>query len=51
MNLFGLDGDYDRMRIRALRALPGGRASTDEERRRVFCAALGQFDELLVAAE
>jgi hypothetical protein len=50
MNLFGLDPDYDRLRIRALRATPPGHPASGEERRQVFCAALGQFDELLTAA-
>jgi hypothetical protein len=50
MNLFGLDPDHDRLRIRALRATPPGHPGAGEERRQVFCAALGQFDELLTAA-
>jgi hypothetical protein len=50
VNLFGVDPTDDRLRIRALRALPRGRAALDESRRRVFAAALGQFDELLDAA-
>lgn len=37
------------MRIRELRSRPPGRATTDE-RRAVFGAALGQFDDLLTAA-
>jgi hypothetical protein len=48
--LFGIDPDEDRLRIRALRACPSGRAHNDEKRRRVFAAALGQFDELLTAS-
>ena len=49
MQLFGLDPDYDRLRIRALRAT--FKASRDDERRRqVFIGALGQFDELITAA-
>ncbi len=50
MQLFGLDPAYDRLQIRALRATPSPRAAADEMRRRVFSAALGQFDELLTAA-
>jgi YaaC-like protein len=50
MHLFGLDGEHDRLRIRALRATPPALASAYPERREVFCAALGQFDELLTAA-
>jgi hypothetical protein len=51
VQLFGVDREYDRLQIRALRATPPGRASSDQDRRRVFTAALGQFDELLTAAE
>ena len=47
---FQLDAAEDRLRIRALRAMPPGRAANDQDRRRVFSAALGQFDELLTAA-
>lgn len=49
MQLFGLDPEYDRLRIRALRATfnPSG---DDERRRLVFIGALGQFDELMTAA-
>jgi hypothetical protein len=36
--------------IRATRASPPGRAGDDEERRRVYGAALAQFDELIAAA-
>jgi hypothetical protein len=50
MRIFGIDPDEDRLRIRALRATPVGRASHDPARRQVFSAALGQFDELLTAA-
>lgn len=49
--LFGIDPDEDRLRIRALRAQPPGYAAQDPDRRRVFAAALGQFDELLTASE
>ena len=49
MAIFGVDSAYDRLRIRALRVLPPGRAR-DDDRRGVFTAALGQFDELLDAA-
>ena len=49
MAIFGVDSADDRLRIRALRALPPGRAR-DDDRRGVFTAALGQFDELLDAA-
>ncbi len=51
VRLFGLDPEDDRLRIRALRATPPGRAAGDEQRRQEFAAALGQFDELLTAAE
>jgi hypothetical protein len=40
----------DTFRIRATRASPPGYAHDDEERRRVYCAALAQFDELISAA-
>lgn len=46
----GIDPHEDRLRIRALRAQPTGFATLDSERRRVFNAALGQFDELLTAS-
>jgi len=49
MQLFGLDPEYDRLRIRALRAT-FNRSGGDERRRRVFVGALGQFDELMTAA-
>ena len=49
MRMFGLDPEYDRLRIRALRATTLSRAP-DPRRRQVFTAALGQFDELLTAA-
>jgi len=48
--LFGIDPAEDRLKIRAMRAMPHGRASDNGERRAVFSAALGQFDELLDAA-
>lgn len=48
--LHGIDPEADRLRIRALRAQPPGHAAHDPERRRVFAAALGQFDELLTAS-
>ena len=50
LRIFGIDPDEDRLRIRALRAMPPMRAAHDDERRQVFSAALGQFDELLTAA-
>lgn len=50
MQLFGIDSEHDRLRLRALRASPPGLAAKREGRRRVFAAALGQFDELLTAA-
>jgi len=50
VQLFGIDPVEDRFRIRALRATPPREAARDDERRRVFVAALGQFDELLDAA-
>jgi hypothetical protein len=49
VRIFGIDPADDRFRIRALRAMPPRRAADDEERRRVFADALGQFDELLDA--
>jgi hypothetical protein len=49
MLLFGLDPEYDRLRIRALRAT-FNRSGDDERRRLVFIGALGQFDELMTAA-
>ena len=36
--------------IRATRASPPGHASADDHRREVYCAALAQFDELIVSA-
>jgi hypothetical protein len=48
--LFGFDPDYDRLRLRALRAAPPGLAARSDKRHKVFAAALGQFDELLTAA-
>lgn len=50
MALFGIDPTEDRLKIRAMRAMPPGRAASDGERRGVFSAAIGQFDELLDAA-
>lgn len=50
MSLFGIDSASDRLRLRALRAAPPSRARS-AERKAVFAAALGQFDELLTAAE
>src|SRR5581483_7898136 len=50
MALFGIDPVEDRLKIRAMRAMPPGRAADDSDRRGVFSAALGQFDELLDAA-
>lgn len=50
VRLFGIDPEEDRLRIRAFRATPPGRAGQEDERRQVFAAALGQFDELLTAA-
>jgi hypothetical protein len=50
MGLFGIDPAEDRLKIRAMRAMPAGRANAHDERRAVFSAALGQFDELLDAA-
>lgn len=51
MSLWGLDPRTDRLGIRAMRSRPLGRAGTDAARRKVFSAALGQFDELLDAAQ
>ena len=50
MSLGEVDGEYDRIRLRALRAAPPALADKHRDRRRVFAAALGQFDELLTAA-
>jgi hypothetical protein len=50
MALFGIDPQEDRLKIRAMRAMPPARAASDSERRGVFSAAMGQFDELLDAA-
>lgn len=50
MALFGIDPVEDRLKIRAMRARPPGRAADESDRRGVFSAALGQFDELLDAA-
>ena len=50
VRLFGLDPEDDRFRIRGLRSRPPGWASKDADRRHVFSASLGQFDELLTAA-
>ena len=50
MATWGVDPANDRSAIRAMRSRPPGRAADDPARRRVFTAALGQFDELLDAA-
>jgi hypothetical protein len=50
VSLWGLDPTTDRFAIRAMRSRPPGRAAHDPVRRKVFSAALGQFDELLDAA-
>lgn len=50
MRFLGIDPERDRPRIQALRAKPPGRASGNRARRRVFSAALEQFDELWKAA-
>jgi hypothetical protein len=51
MALFGVDPASDRLQLRALRASPPGLARPAGERKNVLAAALGQFDELLTAAE
>src|SRR4051794_15647421 len=50
MRFLGIDSDRDRSRIQALRARPPGLAAVHKERRRVFGAALEQFEELWKAA-
>jgi hypothetical protein len=50
MRFLGIDPERDRSRIQALRASPPGLATNDRARRRVFGAALEQFDELWRAA-
>jgi hypothetical protein len=43
--------DEEIARVRALRANPPGLAANDDDRRRVFAAALEQFEQLLRSAE
>jgi hypothetical protein len=50
VRLWASDPEHDRLRLRALRASPPGLARARGERRQVFAASLGQFDELLTAA-
>jgi hypothetical protein len=50
MRFWGIDTDRDRSGIQSLRASPPGLAAGDRARRRVFGAALEQFDELWQAA-
>jgi hypothetical protein len=50
MRFWGVDSDLDRPRIQALRATPPGLAADRGARRRVFGAALGQWDALLGAS-
>jgi hypothetical protein len=50
MRFLGIDSDLDRPRIQALRASPPGLAADPGARRRVFGAALGQWDALLGAS-
>jgi hypothetical protein len=50
MRFIGIDSDIDRPRIQALRASPPGLAANQGARRRVFGAALGQWDALLGAS-
>jgi len=50
MRFMGIDSDIDRPRIQALRASPPGLAAQKGARRRVFGAALGQWDALLGAS-
>jgi hypothetical protein len=48
--LWGIDPENDRLTIRGMRAAPPSLAAKNAERRNVFAAALGQFDELLSAS-
>src|ERR1700678_637159 len=50
MRFMGIDSDIDRPRVQALRASPPGLAANAGARRRVFGAALGQWDALLAAS-
>ena len=50
MRFLGIDPQIDRARIQALRASPPGLAAASGARRRVFGAALGQWDALLGAS-
>src|SRR5580704_8272456 len=50
MRFMGIDSDIDRPRVQALRASPPGLAANAGARRRVFGAALGQWDALLGAS-
>src|SRR5579862_340119 len=50
MRYIGIDSDLERPRIQALRASPPSLAADPGARRRVFGAALGQWDALLGAS-
>jgi len=50
MRFIGVDSQIDRSQIQALRAAPPGLAAASGARRRVFGAALGQWDALLGAS-
>jgi hypothetical protein len=50
VRFIGIDGQRDRRRIQALRAEPTGLARESGSRRRVFGAALEQWDALLEAS-
>lgn len=50
MRFWGIDPDLDRPRLQAMRAAPPALAKDSGARRRVFGAALGQWDALLSAS-
>ncbi|HEY1688793.1 MAG TPA: hypothetical protein VGF95_07990 [Solirubrobacteraceae bacterium] len=50
MRFWGIDPDLDRPRLQAMRAAPPALAKDSGARRRVFGAALGQWDALLAAS-
>lgn len=50
MRFLGIDSERDRWRLQALRADPPGLAKASGARRRVFGAALEQWDALMVAS-
>ena len=51
VRFWGVDRQVDRFAVQALRADPPALAGQDDDRRRVFGAALEQFDQLLGAVE